>query len=132
MAPAPPPLPKAASSASGQQRRQHQRFEVQMSAEIRTATASFTANTSDISEGGVGVESSRPLHDGEELAIALFLVIDGVEDEKTPPLWVKGRVAWSAEADDGRHVAGIKFEVITDEQKAWLSKILEHIKQESS
>jgi Tfp pilus assembly protein PilZ len=97
-----------------------------MSAEIRTARAAFTATTRDISEGGAGLDTARALEEGEEVAVGLFLVVDGVESD-TPPLWVKARVAWVGETDAGGHTAGVRFEVITDEQRAWLRQVLGQI-----
>jgi c-di-GMP-binding flagellar brake protein YcgR len=105
------------------QRRQHTRLDLRMSAEIRTARSVFTATTRDLSEGGAGLDSERALEEGEEVALGLFLVLDDVETD-TPPLWVKARVAWVGENDDGRHTAGVRFEVITPEQTAWLRQIL--------
>ena len=97
-----------------------------MSAEIRSERAAFTATTRDLSEGGAGLNLDRPLREGEPLALGLFLVVDGLE-EQTPPLWVKARVAWAAESDAGHYTAGVRFEVITDEQRAWLRQVLSHV-----
>ncbi|MDB4983324.1 MAG: hypothetical protein JWM82_4076 [Myxococcales bacterium] len=94
-----------------------------MSAEIRTDRSVFTATTRDLSEGGAGLDAERPLAEGEEVALGLFLVLDDVETD-TPPLWVKARVAWVSETDAGRHTAGVRFEVITPEQQAWLRHVL--------
>lgn len=110
-------------SPSAPQRRQHARLDLRMSAEIRTARSVFTAKTRDLSEGGAGLDAERALEEGEEIALGLFLVLDDVETD-TPPLWVKARVAWIGESDDGRHTAGVRFEVITPEQKAWLKQVL--------
>lgn len=109
------------------QRRQYHRVPIRMSAEVRLNGSTFTATTRDISVAGVGLEPERSLPEAAEITLGLFLVVDDVEEEKTPPLWVKGRVAWTAELDDGRPVAGIRFEVITDQQKAWLRQILGHL-----
>jgi c-di-GMP-binding flagellar brake protein YcgR len=105
------------------QRRQHPRVDVRMSAEIRSERGVFTATTRDLSEGGAGIEADRALAEGEELTVGLFLVLDDVETD-TPPLWVKARVAWVGETDAGRHTAGVRFAVITDEQRAWLRGVL--------
>jgi Tfp pilus assembly protein PilZ len=94
-----------------------------MSAEVRTARTVFTATTRDLSEGGAGLSADRPFEEGEEVVVGLFLVVDDVESD-TPPLWVKARVAWSAETDDNRYNAGVRFEVITDDQRAWLRQVL--------
>jgi c-di-GMP-binding flagellar brake protein YcgR len=112
---APPP--------SHAQRRQHARLDLRMSAEIRTERSVFTATTRDLSEGGAGLDAERALQEGEEVALGLFLVLDDVETD-TPPLWVKARVAWTGETDRGHHTAGVRFEVITPEQQAWLRQIL--------
>src|SRR5437667_5950695 len=112
-----------APSARAQSRRQHQRIDLRMSAEVRTARTVFTATTRDLSEGGAGLSADRPFEEGEEVVIGLFLVVDDVESD-TPPLWVKARVAWSAETDDNRYNAGVRFEVITDDQRAWLRQVL--------
>src|SRR5436190_10824979 len=63
----------------GTPRRQHQRRDLRMSAEVRTARAVFTATTRDLSEGGAGLNCDRPLEEGEEVTIGLFLVLDDVE-----------------------------------------------------
>ena len=98
-----------------------------MSAEVRTAQAVFTATTRDLSEGGAGLNAERALSEGEEVTVGLFLVLDDVEAD-TPPLWVKARVAWTAETDDHRHTAGVRFEAMTDEQRAWLRQVLAQMK----
>jgi c-di-GMP-binding flagellar brake protein YcgR len=112
-----------AKQPQSQSRRQHQRIDLRMSAEVRTSETAFTATTRDLSEGGAGLSSDRPLEEGQEVVIGLFLVVDDVESD-TPPLWVKARVAWCAETDDSRYNAGVRFEVITNDQRAWLRQVL--------
>lgn len=97
-----------------------------MSAEIRTARSVFTATTRDLSEGGAGINCDRQLAEGEEITVGLFLVLDDVEAD-SPPLWVRGRVAWARPVEDRRFAAGIRFEVISDEQRAWLRQVLKEI-----
>jgi Tfp pilus assembly protein PilZ len=98
-----------------------------MSAEVRTARSVFTATTRNLSEGGAGLDADRPLEEGEEVTIGLFLVVDDVEAD-APPLWVKGRVAWAQPADgSSTFVAGVRFEVISDEQRTWLRQVLKEI-----
>jgi c-di-GMP-binding flagellar brake protein YcgR len=114
----PPPFEK---------RRQFQRVPIRMSAEVHLDDAVFTATTRDLSEGGVGIELRELLPEGKEITLGLFLVVDDVEDERVPALWVKGRVTWTAEMANARNVAGIRFEVITDEQKAWVRQVTGHL-----
>jgi hypothetical protein len=118
----PPPLKKPPVP----HRRQHERQSLRMSAEVRTARTVFTATTRDLSEGGAGLSCDRPLTEGEEITLGLFLVVDDLESDM-PPLWVKGHVAWSVEGDDKRHTAGVRFDVITDDQRTWLRRILKEM-----
>jgi hypothetical protein len=97
-----------------------------MSAEVRTSRSVFTATTRDLSEGGAGLNCDRPLDEGEEVTIGLFLVLDDVEAD-TPPLWVKGRIAWARPSEDHRYAAGVRFEVISEEQRTWLKSVLREI-----
>jgi Tfp pilus assembly protein PilZ len=97
-----------------------------MSAEVRTSRSVFTATTRDLSEGGAGLNCDRALDEGEEITIGLFLVLDDVEAD-SPPLWVKGRVAWARPSEDQRYAAGVRFEVISDEQRTWLRQVLKEI-----
>jgi hypothetical protein len=97
-----------------------------MSAEVRTTRTVFTATTRDLSEGGAGLTSDRPLEEGEEVVLGLFQVVDDVESD-TPPLWVKARVAWTSEIKDSRYTSGVRFEVITDDQRIWLRQVLTEI-----
>lgn len=97
-----------------------------MSAEVRTPQTVFTATTRDLSEGGAGLTADRPFDEGAEVVLGLFLVVDDVESD-TPPLWVKARVVWTSEIKDSRYTAGVRFEVITDDQRSWLCQVLSEI-----
>ena len=108
-------------------RRQHTRIPLRMSAEVHVGGNSFTATTRDLSEGGCGLETKQALTENTEVTLGFFLVIDDVEEERMAPLWVKGRVVWSVEQDDGRLSAGIRFEVITEQQRAWIRHVIAHL-----
>ena len=131
--PPPPPIPRGgghvqrARGPEGIQRRQHPRIDAKLSAEITIYDEVFTATTRDISEGGVGLDLDRPLDEGQTLSLNLFLVVDEVEDETAAPLKVKGKVAWCAETEDGAWAAGVRFEDIAENQRAWLKQFLGYI-----
>src|SRR6476619_6100661 len=99
-------MPPNAPSAPGP-RRQHQRRDLRMSAEVRTARSVFTATTRDLSEGGAGLNCDRPLDAGEQVTVGLFLVLDDVETD-APPIWVKAHVAWARPTEDLRFAAGVR------------------------
>lgn len=109
-------------------RRQYARVDVSLSAEIRTSERSFTARTRNLSEGGCCIEGAYPLIDGASIAVSLFLVVDGIEDESMPPLSCGARVQWTVDDEQAgpsaRYMAGLQFDGATDEQKAWLARFL--------
>ncbi|HTM21743.1 MAG TPA: PilZ domain-containing protein [Kofleriaceae bacterium] len=109
-------------------RRAHRRYALRLAAEIRAGARSFTATTRDLSEGGCCIEGAYPLEDGALIDVALFLVIDGVEDAHQPPLEVRARVQWAAGNPDApadvRNLAGLHFEGMTPAQTQWLSGVL--------
>jgi len=105
--------------------RRDARFEAKLSCDVDSPTAgTMTAVTKDLSVGGAALETDLGLPEGETVRLSLFLVVEGIEDERTPPLVVGARVQWSAAGDDGTHTAGVRFVEITDAQKAWLSRVL--------
>ncbi len=104
--------------------RKDQRVNMRLGAEVETSADTFTAYTKDLSVGGAAIVCERPLHDGEQVRLSLFLVYDGVEDERTPPLITSAKVQWAVEADDGSHTAGIHFEGMTPAQSEWLGRIV--------
>ena len=61
------PNARTPAPAPYERRRQYERTPLRMSAEIHLGDDSFTATTRDLSEGGCGLELSRPVDDGTEL-----------------------------------------------------------------
>lgn len=111
-----------------QNRRAHARIQVHLNAEIRQGDREFTATTRDLSEGGACIESAYKLAEGSHVALALFLVVDGIEDHATAALETRASVQWTAQNDDApttaRHMAGLKFDAISEAQRAWLTDLL--------
>ena len=104
--------------------RAHKRFELHLSAEVSAGARTFTAVTRNLSAGGCCLESAHPLSENAELGVNLFLVVDGVEDERMPPLAARGTVQWVAETDDAHFAAGIKFVGLNPAQTQWLEQFL--------
>ena len=115
---------------AGAERRVHQRFEIRLAAElwIPERSGTVTAVTRDLSRGGACLESAYALPEGKTVEVALYVVVDGVEEASLPPLRISAEVQWTAQNDDGpldaRHVAGIRFSGLTDAQAAWLDRFL--------
>lgn len=110
-------------------RRKHTRFDIALSAEVKTERRSFDAVTKNLSEGGCCIEAAYALGEGDDIRVSLFLTVDGIEDESMPPMICNAHVQWTVEADaddpTSRHMAGLKFVGATDEQKAWLKSFLQ-------
>ena len=116
--PSRPPVP---------QRRAHPRFDVRLAVEISLPGGKTTAAvTRDLSAGGACVESAYALEDGAAIGVALFVVVDGVEEASLPPLRVRASVQWTAHNEeapvDARHIAGLQFEPLTEAQASWIAR----------
>jgi c-di-GMP-binding flagellar brake protein YcgR len=107
--------------------RAHERYDVRLSADYRRVGGQLhTVKTKNVSVGGAALETGHvTLHEGEEIELWLFLVVEGVEEPDKPPLEVSARVQWVGEGDDGSHLAGVRFERISPEQKQWLERFLQ-------
>lgn len=104
--------------------RVHPRYDIRLAAEVTTGERTFTATTRNLSDGGCCLESHYPMAEGSEIALDLFVVHEGVEDERMPPLSTKATIQWAAETDEGGMAAGVKFVGLTEAQQKWLSAFL--------
>src|SRR2546421_734251 len=105
--------------------RAHPRTPIRLSAEVDTLSDRFTAATRDLSIGGAGLDLDRPIAEGATISLALFLVVDDVEDEASHPVTVRAKVAWCSESnEDGRFSAGIRFDALRPQERDWLARFL--------
>lgn len=110
-------------------RRAHPRFDIRLAAELALPGGKTTAAvTRDLSVGGTCVESAYPLVDGSEIGLALFVVVDDVEESSLPSLKVSATVQWTAQNDEAaievRHIAGLKFAALSEAQAAWIRRFV--------
>lgn len=112
-------------NARGVENRKNPRFPIRLSAEVNHTGRLFTAVTRDLSLGGVCLEAGRVLPEGDAIHLALFLVVDDVEDATQPPLEVRARVVWAAAGEEGRpSTIGLRFEALSSIQTAGLQRLL--------
>lgn len=114
---------------SSANRRAHRRFDIRLAAELSLPGGKTTAAvTRDLSAGGTCIESAYPLVDGSEIGVALFVVMDGVEEATLPSLRVAATVQWTAQNDEAaievRHIAGLKFAALSEAQSAWIQRFV--------
>ncbi|MBT8492947.1 MAG: PilZ domain-containing protein [Deltaproteobacteria bacterium] len=111
------------------ERRRHQRYDIQLGAEVNTADRSFSAGTRDVSASGACLESPYPLDETSFVMLNLHLVVDGIEDADFAPLTVRAQVQWTAELEDlsaaWRHLAGLRFDGMNDDAKNWLEQVID-------
>ena len=106
-------------------RRESERIDVRLSADVMYQGRNFTARTRNLSVGGVCLEVNRDLPEGAQLQINLFIVIEDIEDASSPTLALRGIVAWCIPPEDGAPAqVGVRFDRIAPVQVAALTRIL--------
>ncbi len=105
-------------------RREHDRIDTTLALEIFNGEQVVLAVSMNLSVGGVGVNMDSPLPSGRPVELSLFLVEDGIEDERTPPLGMKGEVVWCKNLQGKQYTAGIRFVGMTQEQRHSLEHFL--------
>lgn len=109
-------------------RRSTLRFTHSLSLEIFTQNDVLPAMAMNLSSGGVGVHMSRPITAGEVVGMSLFLVEEGIEDETSPTLNLKGKVVWCKEREGGSgFTAGIRFLPLNKDGKHRLRHFLDQL-----
>jgi len=105
--------------------REHQRYDIRVSAEVTLHQGEpLTCVTRDLSLGGVGIDTEWALPEGSPISIELFVVVDDIEDESTIPLQLSGQVAWSRKRGERDYLSGIQFTDQTPDQTAYLQQLV--------
>jgi c-di-GMP-binding flagellar brake protein YcgR len=105
-------------------RRKHVRHALAIAAEIAVDDGTLTAETRDISEGGVSVLLSDPLEEGSTIALSLILTQDGIEDPSEEPFETNANVMWSAATEQGTAMLGLRFAQVSPAQRQRLARFL--------
>jgi hypothetical protein len=90
-------------------RRVHPRFDTSLSVEIYTDKDVIPAQAINLSQGGLGIALDVPLPAQMQVGLSMFLLEEGIEDERTAPLNVRGQICWCTEAEGNTFNAGIRF-----------------------
>ncbi|MGD8860325.1 MAG: PilZ domain-containing protein [Myxococcales bacterium] len=105
-------------------RRQHTRYQAQVTAEIELDGDTLIGTTRDISEGGVAVILERELDEGAAIDLTLILTQDGIEDPNQDPFETRASVMWAAPTDDGQSMMGLRFGNVEGDTRARLTRFL--------
>jgi c-di-GMP-binding flagellar brake protein YcgR len=112
-------------------RREYKRYQVAVTAEIEVDGDTKIGETRDISLGGVSVSLDCQLMENSTVDLALILTEDGIEDPDEDPFEIKAKVIWSAPADEGQFMVGVRFVDLSDEKTAQLKRFVNAMANES-
>ncbi len=100
------------------------RYTVEVAAEVDVDGQVLVAAAENISVGGAGLVLDRPVAEGTQLGVMLFLTQDGIEDPDEEPFEAQATIRWAVEKDGGRHVVGVRFEAVNAAQQAQLQRFV--------
>jgi c-di-GMP-binding flagellar brake protein YcgR len=106
-------------------RRRHVRYKLALVAEIAISDDTLTAETRDISEGGVSVLLKEPLAEGSKVALSLILTQDGIEDPREEPFETSANVMWSAPTENDTAMLGLRFVQVSPDQRKRLARFIQ-------
>ncbi len=106
------------------ERRRSPRYAISLVIEISSGGEQQVAHTMNLSLTGVRVVTKRPLTNGGEVAVQIFL-FKSEREAMVGPVEAKGRVVWTKCVNEGIFEGGIEFFSIPEHQKGWLESFLE-------
>ena len=98
-------------------RREHPRFNVDLTVAVTVADAKFAARTRDMSRAGLCLIGEQPIAADTEISLELVLTFG--EAGTSEPLKMFGRVAWCT-ALFGAYQIGVKFVKVDEERARYL------------
>jgi hypothetical protein len=110
-----------------QNRRAHPRFDTSLSLEIYTGNDVIPAEAKNLSQGGVGIFLATPLPVKAPVGLSMFLVEEGIEDERTAPLNLQGEVMWCTTGEQGGFLAGVRFVTLQPQDLQRLQHFLQRL-----
>ncbi len=103
------------------ERRRSPRAPVVVRVEYSTVDAFFSDFSRDLNEGGIFIETDRPLEPESEVSLQFRIPGD---DE---PLRVRGRVAWSTRGGS-RSGMGVEFEALPEEARERINDLVRRMR----
>ena len=113
--------------AEPEPRREHPRFDLDVSAELLLGDDRVPCRTKNLSMGGVGLVLRQKIAEHIQVVANLFVIEDGIEDATTPSINMQSVVVWVAEVDAGHWEAGLRFAQMSDEQRNMLAHFLQRL-----
>lgn len=110
------------------EKRAHQRFPVEIEAQIVADGFSLIALTKDISRGGICLVCPKNLATGTELFMSISLVLG--PDTFSESLELSGRVVWCTPIGQMFQV-GASFDRLSKQKREFLDVVIKYVEQES-
>ena len=102
-------------------RRIHERFAVEIEAEVSSEAGTVRAITKDVSRGGACFVVTTPMATGSSFEFSLSLVLS--ENSFSEPLKLKGKVVWCTPTEEGYQI-GAAFETQDADTREYLQMFL--------
>ena len=107
--------------------RAHPRYAITVDISVTVEETTFTAQSENLSMGGLCLETSQGIELGQQVALHLALVFP--ENNNSEPIKISGRVVWST-AINQHHQIGIQFTDISPETTSDLALFLRFLASE--
>ena len=105
-------------------RRVHERFAVEVEAEVTSEAGTFSALTKDVSRGGACFVVLAPMSVGSAFEMSLSLVLS--ENTFSEPLKLNGKVVWCTRTEEGFQI-GAAFGGMDPDTKEFLQMFLKFL-----
>ena len=113
------------------ERRQHFRYPISLAGEIFQQEQVVAAEANNLSLGGVGFIADTPLLVGSEVTLSLFLLEDGIEDERSSPFQASATVSWCAENRPSGFKIGARFQPLEPAMEDQLKRFIRRLSQQA-
>jgi Tfp pilus assembly protein PilZ len=105
--------------------RAHERYAIEIDAEITYADGVLPARTRNVSRGGLCIQAPRPLAAGQTVIVGLALVFDDLA--MSEPLALNGRIVWCTRVTVESYQLGVTFVNLTAAQRDDLELVLRYL-----
>lgn len=105
-------------------RREHKRYQVDVTAEVDIGGETLVGETRDISLGGLSISVDSQVQEDSIIDLSLILTQDGIEDPNEDPFEAQAKVIWIAPSDLGKNIIGLRFTQLKESQQIHLERFI--------
>ena len=112
-------------------RRRHFRYPISLAGEIFHEQQVVTAEANNLSLGGAGFIADTPLLVGSRVTLNMFLLEDGIEDERSTSFQASAVVSWCAENRPSGFKIGTRFQSLEPAMEDQLKRFIRRLRQQA-